>query len=118
MAPGESLISPFSVSVTPGYMETLQVPLIKGRFFAESDTEKAPAVVIVDARLARKFWADKDPIGRRMFKPGDGPDLTKPSASSTWYTVVGVVGETKMGGLVGGEERVGAYYFPMAQAVE
>jgi len=107
MAPGESLISPYSVVATPGYLEALNVPLRGGRTFTDSDTADSPRVVIVDERLARKFWPGADPVGRRMFKPDTAGDLTKPNKNTRWITVVGVVGETKMAGLVSKEDRVG-----------
>ncbi len=115
MAPGESLISPYQVHATPGYLETLRVPLLRGRFFTEGDTETSTRVVIVDDRLARKFWPGKDPVGRRMFQPDNPQDLTTPGPNARWYLVVGVVGETKMAGLVTTDDRIGTYYFPMAQ---
>ena len=116
MAPGESLISPYRVRATPGYMEALAIPLRRGRLFSDSDTSTAPRVVIVDERLAKRFWPGQDPVGRRMFKPENPGELTKPGPNQQWFTVVGVVGETKMAGLVINEEdRIGTYYFPMAQ---
>ncbi|MBA3298198.1 MAG: ABC transporter permease [Acidobacteria bacterium] len=116
MSPGESLVSPYRVLSTPGYMEALGIPLLSGRRFTESDTESSQPVVIVDERLARKFWPGQEPVGRRMFQPENRDDLTKPSANQRWLTVIGVVGETKMAGLVTAEDRVGTYYFPMAQS--
>ena len=115
MAPGESLISPYQVHATPGYLETMRVPLLRGRFFTDGDTDTSTRVVIVDDRLARKFWPGKDPVGRRMFQPDNPQDLTKPGPNPRWYTVVGVVGETKMAGLVTTDDRIGTYYFPMPQ---
>ena len=67
--PGESLISPFSVRVTPGYFEALRMPLVEGRFFTDSDSPDAPKVIIVDDKLARHFWGRASPIGRRLYKP-------------------------------------------------
>ncbi|HJR59285.1 MAG TPA: ABC transporter permease [Vicinamibacterales bacterium] len=115
MAPGESLISPYQVSATPGYMEALKVPLKSGRFFTDGDTPTSPRVVIVDETLAKKFWPGQDPVGRRMFKPQNPDDFTRPGANTQWITVVGVVGETRMAGLVTSETRVGTYYFPTTQ---
>ena len=83
MAPGESLISPYRVSATPGYMEALNIPLLRGRFFSDSDTSTSQQVVIVDERLARKFWPGQDPVGRRMFKPQNPDDLTRPGPNSS-----------------------------------
>jgi putative ABC transport system permease protein len=115
MAPGESLISPYMVVASPGYIETLGIPLRSGRTFNDGDTESSTPVVIVDDRLARKFWPGADPIGRRMFRPEKPDDLATPDKNTRWLTVIGVVGETKMAGLVTTEDRVGTYYFPIRQ---
>lgn len=115
MAPGESLISPYRISASPGYLEALKVPLISGRYFTDSDTASSQRVVIVDEALARKFWPGQDPIGRRMYQPDNPDDLTKPGPNTRWITVVGVVGETKLSGLVGTNTRPGTYYFPVSQ---
>lgn len=115
MAPGESLISPYRVTATPGYMEALKLPLRSGRFFNDTDTATSPPVVIVDETLARKFWPGQNPVGRRMYSPSNPGDFTKPGPDTKWITVVGIVPETRMAGLVSSETRVGTYYFPMTQ---
>jgi predicted permease len=116
MSPGESVVSPNQLYVTPGYLQALHVPLKRGRFFAESDTSEAPRVVIVDDQLAKKFWPDADPIGRRMYLPQRPEDVAKPGPGVKWLQVVGVVGSVKLKGLVEGENaRAGAYYMPFAQ---
>jgi putative ABC transport system permease protein len=116
MAPGESIIAPNSLSVTPGYFEALRIPLRRGRVFTDSDTADAPKVVIVDERLAKKFWPNTDPIGRRLYLPDSPDDLVKPGPKVTWLRVVGVVGAIKQTQLVEGEHaRVGAYYTSYAQ---
>ncbi len=117
MAPGESLISPFIASVSPGYFEAMSIPLKRGRLFTASDDERAPKVVIIDERLARRFWKDADPIGRRMWKPEAPDDLTRgPGPKTRYYTIVGVVGSVRTTGLTE-KEPVGMYYFPFAQNV-
>jgi putative ABC transport system permease protein len=115
MTPGESLISPFQVVVTPGYLETMRVPLKRGRLFNESDTGSSQLVALVDEVLAQKFWPGQDPVGRRLYRPEslDNPLATGPT--TRWITVVGVVGETKMAGLVTSDTRIGTYYFPHTQ---
>jgi predicted permease len=118
MKPGESLLSPHQIDVTPGYFETLQVPLVDGRYFSESDTDTSPRVIIVDEPLANRFWRGTSPIGRRMWQPDSAEELTKgPGPKSRFYTVVGVVKRVSVGGLVenADDSRVGAYYFPYAQ---
>jgi predicted permease len=116
MAPGESLISPTRIRVTPGFFEAMRIPLVRGRLFDGRDTKDAPRVVIVDDRLARKFWPGRDPIGRRMYFPSDPADLLATNDETEWLTVVGVVGEIKQRGLVESQAAVGAYYFPMEQS--
>jgi predicted permease len=116
MQPGESLVSPNQVVVTPGYFEAMQVPLIEGRLFGDQDIENSPRVVIVDSRLAHKFWPDSSPVGKRMWRPTSAQDLTQPGKNAEWYTVVGVVGSTRLRALVDPDERVGIYYFPYAQS--
>jgi len=115
MAPGESLISPYRVLASPGYIETMRIPVLRGRTFNDGDTDTSPRVVIVDDRLARKFWPGADPIGRRMFLPENPNDLIAPNKDTRWITVVGVVAETKMAGLVSTDDRAGTYYFPVKQ---
>ena len=114
--PGESVVSPNQLYVSPGYLEALKVPLKSGRFFTDSDTADAPRVVIVDEQLAKRFWPNQDPVGRRMYLPDTPEDVAKPGPTVTWLQVVGVVGAVKLRGLEEGENaRAGAYYQAYAQ---
>jgi predicted permease len=115
MAPGESLISPAKTDVTPGYFETMGIPLLSGRFFEENDDGTAGNVILVDERLAKKFWPGSDPVGKRMYEAASAEDLVSPSENVTWHRVIGVVGSIRQRGLVGTEDRIGAYYFPYRQ---
>ncbi len=114
--PGESLISPSQSVVSTGYFEAMRVPLIEGRLFEGSDTPSSPKVIIIDQRLARKFWPNGSAVGKRMWQPNSPQDLIQPTASAHWYTVVGVVGSVKLRALVDPDERVGAYYYPWEQS--
>ena len=116
MAPGESLISPLTTRVTPGYFEAMRIPLVRGRLFGQGDDARAPRVVIIDERLAARFFAGKDPIGRRLWQPDDPQELTRgPGKTSRFYTIVGVVGSVRSRALTE-KDSVGAYYFPVAQS--
>jgi predicted permease len=115
MKPGESLISPSQTVATDGYFETMQIPLVRGRFFTAGDTATSTPVVIVDERLAAKFWPDQDPIGRRMFLPDSVEDVMAVTPKTRFFNVVGVIKEVKILGLATGVEPVGAYYFPFSQ---
>ena len=115
MKPAESVISPQSVDVTPGYFEAMGVKRLRGRFFDQRDAATAPPVIIVDDKLAKRFWPGQDPVGRRMYKPTDINQLLAITDKTVFLTVVGVIGDMKLHDLVEGPKAVGAYYFPIAQ---
>jgi predicted permease len=115
MKPGESLISPLRMAVTPGYFEALGISMIRGRNFDDRDNESASRVVIVDERLAQHFWPDRDPVGRRMYLPGDAKDLLKIDEHTVWLTVVGIARTLRYESLDGSGAAFGAYYFPNSQ---
>ena len=115
MKPGESLISPLNISVTPGYFEAMGISMVRGRPFDERDSETAPRVIIVDERLARHFWPNQDPIGRRMYFPSNPNDLLKVNEKTQWYTVIGVTRTLRYEKLDDSTARVGAYYLCNAQ---
>jgi predicted permease len=115
MKPGESLVSPMQSIVTPGYFEAMNIRLLRGRFFEERDKENAPGAVIVDERLARKFWSGGDPIGKRMYRPTSAKDLLKIDQNTRWLTVIGVVRDVELEDLSGKRSVAGAYYFSQAQ---
>jgi putative ABC transport system permease protein len=77
-------------SATPGYFETMRIPLLSGRTFDARDTTDAPRVVIINETFARQHFAGADPLGRRLLDPrGQDPPAE----------VVGVVGDVKHWGL-------------------
>jgi putative ABC transport system permease protein len=104
--------------VSPGYFETMGVRLVGGRFFDEHDQATSPNVVIVDERLAGRFWPGVNPVGKRMFEPSDEKDITAITPETKWYEVVGVIGEVKLRGLIEGVGETGAYYLPSTQQIE
>ena len=115
MKPGESIISPFRMDISPGYFETMGISMIKGRSFDERDKEAAPLVVIVDEQLAQHFWPNSDPVGRRMYLPGSPQDLLKVDEHTTWLTVIGVVRNLRYEHLEDKGGSAGAYYRPIEQ---
>jgi len=74
---------------TPGYIETMGIPLLRGRHFNAADNARAPAVAIVNEAAARRYWPGEDPIGRRLQIDGGPP----------WRTVVGVLSDVRHQGL-------------------
>ena len=117
LKPGESVISPLQVIVTPGYIGAMGTRLVRGRVFDDRDgpASGTQQTVIVDERLARRFWPGQDPIGRRMYFPTSLNDLLAVTDKTEWFTVIGVVEEVKLGAIDEGANTVGAYYFAHAQ---
>jgi predicted permease len=75
-------------AVTPGYFRAAGVPVVQGRSFSSADDETSPKVVIVSVTMARRFWPNESPIGKRLKW---GP----PSAPGPWLEVVGVTGAAR-----------------------
>jgi putative ABC transport system permease protein len=72
----------------PEYFSTMQIPLLRGRGFLETDRAKAPAVVVVSRSVARRFWPGENPVGKRMKLVGD-------TGAAAWHTVVGEAGDIR-----------------------
>ncbi len=115
MKPGESLVSPLAIAVTPGYFEALRIPILRGRGFTDGDNDTALRVIVVDERVAQHFWPNSDPLGRRMYFPGDPKDLLKIDEHTQWMTVVGITRSLRYENLDGSGATVGAYYVPNSQ---
>jgi putative ABC transport system permease protein len=96
-------------ATTPEYFQLMHIPVLKGRVFAEADTEKSEAVVVVSVATARRFWPGEDPIGKHIRVVWD----------TTWRTVVGVVGDVRQYDLEGRSpaDIDGEIYMPYAQSV-
>jgi predicted permease len=97
LAPGEAQPSAEGRMVNPEYFRASGIPLLQGREFGMTDGEKSPRVVILNKTLADKLFPDKNPIGQRVAWTGDV--LRFIGISGDWRTVVGVVADTKDGGL-------------------
>jgi putative ABC transport system permease protein len=81
--------------VSPSFLRTLKIPLKKGRYLDEHDTNAAPWVIVVNEAFARKFFPDEDPIGKQVrlrFDP-------YPTEEDRTRQIVGVVGDVKQYGL-------------------
>ncbi len=74
---------------SPGYLRTLQVPLLAGRWFTEQDVHGAKRIVVINETMARRYWPGADPVGQSLdlsmaIEPGYAP-----------VEIVGVVGDVK-----------------------
>ncbi|MBY0507815.1 MAG: ABC transporter permease [Bryobacteraceae bacterium] len=113
MKPGESVVSPKQMRVSPGYFAAMGMTMVRGRDFTESDRDGSAPVIVIDEQLARHFWPGRDPVGQRMFTPNDPKKMTSDS-NTRWLRVVGVVRSIRLENLSTGTP-MGAYYFPFAQ---
>ncbi|HJU90178.1 MAG TPA: ABC transporter permease [Gemmatimonadaceae bacterium] len=97
LAPGEAMPRAEFRTASPEYFRASGIPLLRGREFTSTDRAGGALVVILNKTLADKFFPDKDPIGQRVAWTGEV--LRFIGISGEWRTVVGVVGDTKDGGL-------------------
>lgn len=118
MKPGESLVSPSSVTVTDGYFQAMGVRLAKGRFFDTRDTPTSQPVIIIDERIAQRFWPDEDAIGHRMYRAMNPNDVAAVTDSTRFLTVVGVIRNVQLMGPTPGDTPMGAYYLPFTQSTD
>ena len=88
--PADSEHSPVAelAAVSPGHFRVLEIPILSGRNFTDSDDDKALPVAIVDQTLARQYWPNENPIGKRV---KSGPI----QSTNPWLNIIGVVGDVK-----------------------
>jgi predicted permease len=87
--------------ISPGYFSLMRIPLVDGRDFTEHDDEKTNPVMIVNQTFAKRFFAGRDPVGRRVRGWGE------------WFTVVGVAQDSKYH--YPGEAPLPYFYVPFRQ---
>jgi predicted permease len=79
--------------VSSDYFRTMRVPLASGRLFSDYDDKDHPIVVVINEALARGFFSNEDPLGKRL-------KFSKPEVEDKdWFTIVGVVKNEKLEGL-------------------
>jgi predicted permease len=79
-------------TVTFDYFRTLGIPLLAGRGFSNADTLDSPPVAVINQTLARKFFANRDPLGQRIL-------LGAPAPGARWQAIVGVIADVRTGAL-------------------
>ena len=85
--PGQELIVVTRI-ISPGYFDTMSIPLLKGRAFTDQDTETSPNVVVISETMARRFWPGEDPIGKRIA-------AGRARTPEDWIQVIGVVKDVR-----------------------
>jgi predicted permease len=93
--------------VSPGFFKAYEIPLLEGRDFTSADRGGSTNVAIISASMARKYWPNENPIGKRIGEI----DPAKPN----WAEVIGVVGDTTAAGDLRPNLDRAAFYKPWAQ---
>ena len=88
--PGRSEVSAHYRAIGGDYLGAMRIPVLRGRTFTTADAATTPHVALVSAAMARRYWPNESPIGRRI-RLGSATD----SQPGLWMTIVGVVGDVK-----------------------
>jgi putative ABC transport system permease protein len=99
-------------AASPEYFRAAGIPLLEGREFTTADRARSEQVVIINRTLAQQFFPGEDAVGQRIALTGDVLRFTP--FTGDWRTVVGVVGDTRDGGL--DAEPRGVMFMPFAQS--
>lgn len=100
--------SAFRYAVTPGYLESMHIPLLRGRALNDRDIAGAPTAILINDSFAQRKFPGKDPIGQRLRAGLDAGHADRP-----WATIVGVVANVKQESL--GIDNEDEFYIPTAQ---
>jgi putative ABC transport system permease protein len=100
-----------SLAITPGYLQTARIPLLRGRDFTVADCKDAPRVALIDEDGARAWFPKQDPIGHQL------RSLDKPGEPPKWATIVGVVRPVIYDRLTN-HRQMPAVYFAQSQVSE
>jgi len=100
--PNESMETQLAV-VTPNFLQTMQIPMVKGRDFTLQDNKSSQRVVIVSEAFVNHFWPNQEALGKKL----------KSDITHEWFTVVGVARDTKVTGL--NEKPTPFLYLPLYQ---
>jgi predicted permease len=104
LPPGREAVRVLANTVSEDYFFTLNIPIVKGRAFQQTDTAASRRVAVVNERFAWKYFPNQDPVGKRFRL--DGPQ-------GSWVDVVGVAKNSKYAMVV--EPPMDVVYFPFAQ---
>jgi predicted permease len=103
--PGEAPPTIAVNHISPGYFTTMQIPILSGRAFLDSDSEKAPSVAVINQTMAHKLWPDEDALGRRFRMNGESGPLVE---------VVGIARDSKYQSVLA--KSIPYLYRPLAQS--
>ena len=87
---GENMSLATVASVMGDYFSAMKIPLLRGRFLTEADTADSQLAVVVNRKLAQKYWPNQSPIGKRL-------RIGTPEMQTPWLTIVGEIADVKLG---------------------
>ena len=103
VSPANESMETQAAIITPNFLQTMQIPIMKGRDFTLQDTKSSQRVVIVSEAFANRYWANQEPLGKQL-----NSDFTH-----EWFKVVGVARDAKERGL--NEKPMPFVYLPLYQ---
>jgi putative ABC transport system permease protein len=118
-APPDARQEAGDVLVSADYFQTMRIPLLRGRAFDQRDTAGSPPVIVISQRMARRYFGDEDPLGRRITLDERLPMsccAAPGPVQGVWREIVGVVGDVRQANL--DEEPAVTMYRPYLQIVE
>jgi putative ABC transport system permease protein len=74
--------------VSPGYFSTLEIPVKHGRGLTDTDTGTSERVIVINSAMARQYWPNEDPVGKRLA-------IGESAKDTSWRTIVGVVADNR-----------------------
>ncbi len=103
--PGQPMLANNRV-ISPDYFQTMKIPLLAGRALTGQDQANTPEAVVINQMMARRYWGDENPVGKRIKLGPRGSKLP-------WLTVAGVVGDIRQAGL--SADPLPEFYTPFTQ---
>jgi len=99
-------------NISPGYFDSLRIPVLRGRLFSDRDNGKAGGVAIINEAMARQYWPNLDPLNDRIvIAPNIGPEFDEPARQ-----IVGIVGDIREDSL--DQNPRPTMYVPIAQVTD
>ncbi len=105
---GEPVATEANAYVVGNFLQTMQIPLLRGRYLNDKDTADSIPVIVVNRTLAERYWPGQNPVGKRVRWGSEEANYKRP-----WMTVVGEVADTKQGAL--DTQNMAQAYEPLVQ---
>jgi predicted permease len=120
LPPQDRIPEALATSVTPDYLKVMGIPLLKGRFFDDHDRKGNELVAVIDDVMAKSAFGGQDPVGKRLWIPGDSSPFSDGSSGADIVRVIGVVGHVRHWGPASDDSAKlrAQLYYPFAQVAD